>query len=89
MVSLTWVLFRCLKHNFGKYSKDFTPLAQYMENVDKWIDTWLHCASIALLHGQNGVMFFALGIFVISNIEGSIDMVHFLLGSWQEHVEER
>ncbi|KIK61545.1 hypothetical protein GYMLUDRAFT_563965 [Collybiopsis luxurians FD-317 M1] len=48
---LTWALYRRLRSSF-KYSKGTRPSDQYMENVDLWIDTWLHCASVALMHGQ-------------------------------------
>ncbi|KAJ4473730.1 Mus7/MMS22 family-domain-containing protein [Lentinula aciculospora] len=54
---LTWLLYRCLKNMFGEYPKGRCPSLQYMKNVDDWIDTWIHCAGVAIMHSETMTWF--------------------------------
>ncbi|KAH7873038.1 Mus7/MMS22 family-domain-containing protein [Lentinula edodes] len=55
--SLTWLIYRCLKNMFEGYPEGRSPSPQVMENVDGWIDTWIQCASIAIIHSQSMTWF--------------------------------
>ncbi|KAJ3995359.1 Mus7/MMS22 family-domain-containing protein [Lentinula boryana] len=54
---LTWLLYRCLKTIIEELPNGRRPSPQYMKNVDNWIDTWMQCASVAILHSQSMTWF--------------------------------
>ncbi|KAJ3984155.1 Mus7/MMS22 family-domain-containing protein [Lentinula detonsa] len=54
---LTWLLYRCLKNIIEELPNGRRPSPQYMKNVDNWIDTWMQCASVAILHSQSMTWF--------------------------------